>query len=239
MWRYTSILVVVACGNDHALTADAGDPPGSPLVSVTAPRANQAFYPSETVSVVWTASDDDSSTLSCEIVAESAATPITIMPSSSFTSGQTGTASWSLLGVPAPSDYRVHVTCTDQNGLAGNGLSGLFSVSAPARAVPFTEVQDIFNASCNSMQCHDATQPQGGLNLTAASAYGELVDQPSGDCTTTRLVKPGSPNESYLMHKLEGGGPCFVGTRMPKAKPALPADRIQAVRDWIVTGAPP
>lgn len=237
MRMYTSILVVVGCGNDRAVN-DAGDPPGSPVVTVSAPRANQAFYPTETVPVVWTATDDDSSTMSCEVAAESAAGATTIMPSSSFTSGQTGTVAWSLAGVPA-SDYRVHVICVDTNGLAGNGLSGLFSVSAPARAVPYAEVQDIFDASCNSMQCHDATQPQGALNLTAASSYTELVDQPSGDCPTTRLVKPGSPNESYLMHKLEGSGPCFVGTRMPKAKPALPADRLQAVRDWISTGAPP
>jgi hypothetical protein len=238
MRRYASILVAVGCGNDHALV-DAGDPPGSPVVSVTSPRTNQSFYPSETVSVVWTATDDDSTTLMCAVAAESGSGSIVIMPSITVASSQTGTASWALAGVPQASDYRVHISCTDGNGLVGNGLSGPFSVSAPARAVPYTDVQAIFTASCNSMQCHDATAPQGGLNLTAASSYAELYDQPSGDCPATKLVKPGSPNESYLMHKLEGSGPCFVGTRMPKTMPALAADKLQTVRDWISSGAPP
>jgi hypothetical protein len=43
---------------------------------------------------------------------------------------------------------------------------------------------------------------------------------------------------SYLRFKLQGSGPCFIGTRMPKAASALSAAQLQMVRDWIYNGAP-
>ncbi|MBA3394759.1 MAG: hypothetical protein H0T89_19085 [Deltaproteobacteria bacterium] len=133
------------------------------------------------------------------------------------------------------------MTCTDQNALAGVGVSQVFTVSPPAQAVSFATVKDIFVASCTSMACHDSTQPAGALDLTATRAYASLVGTgggvPSGDCPATLLVKPGSPDQSYLVHKLQGDGPCFFGSKMPKGA-TLPAEKIQQIRDWIATGAP-
>jgi hypothetical protein len=56
-------------------------------------------------------------------------------------------------------------------------------------------------------------------------------------CTELDLVKPGAPDQSYLVFKLQGSGSCFQGSRMPKSAPLSTAE-IQLVRDWIANGAP-
>ena len=62
-------VVVAGCGNDAGLAAvDAagvGGPPGSPSVTVTAPRVSESLYPSQTATVTWTATDDCGNTASC------------------------------------------------------------------------------------------------------------------------------------------------------------------------------
>jgi len=49
-------------------------------------------------------------------------------------------------------------------------------------------------------------------------------------------VKPGDPDDSYVVLKLQGD-PRIVGERMPFGGPYLSASDIQAVRDWIAAGA--
>lgn len=231
--------VAPACGNDIGIEVDAagGGPPGSPLVTVTSPRSNESFYPSQTAQIQWTATDDDSAMVTCDVAAIAGTNRIAIMAGTTQASGQLATVTWTLASV-TPADYRVEVTCTDRNGLAGVGVSAAFAVSPPAQMVSFATVNDIFKASCTSMACHDSTQPAGTLDLTATRAYAALVNVASGDCPATLRVKPGAPDQSYLVHKLQGSGPCFVGSRMPKAAPALSAAQIRQIRDWIATGAP-
>jgi hypothetical protein len=53
-------------------------------------------------------------------------------------------------------------------------------------------------------------------------------------------VLPGRPSFSYLVHKLEGthveaGG---LGERMPQGRAPLPLADLEAVRAWILEGAP-
>jgi hypothetical protein len=145
---------------------------------------------------------------------------------------------WTLSGVAAGT-YRARVACTDKNNLTGVGLGATFTVSAPPQDVHYaTQLQPIWTATCTGSACHDATQPQSGLNLTASASFAELVNVASGDCPSEKLVEPGHPERSYLVQKLQGSGSCFIGTRMPKAAPALSTAQIQLVRDWIVNGAP-
>lgn len=237
-----AILVATAvapgCGNDVGIEPDAGGPPGSPLVTVTSPRANESFYPSQTIQVAWTAADDDSPGLTCDAAALDGTNRIAIMTGAAIVAGQPSTAAWPLASVPPSRSYRIEVACTDQNALTGTGLSATFAISPPAQQVSFATVQAILTRSCTSMACHDSTQSASGLDLTAGRAYAELSGA-SGDCPATKLVMPGAPDQSYLVHKLQGSGPCFFGSRMPKGTALpLPADEIQQVRDWIATGAP-
>jgi hypothetical protein len=60
----------------------------------------------------------------------------------------------------------------------------------------------------------------------------------SEQCAATRRVAPGSPDTSYLIHKLAGDGPCFSGSRMPEGEDPLPASDQAKIRAWIAEGAP-
>ncbi len=48
---------------------------------------------------------------------------------------------------------------------------------------------------------------------------------------------PGDPNNSYIIHKLEGTQ--TVGARMPFGLPPLSQAQIDQVRAWIQAGAAP
>ncbi|MBA3394760.1 MAG: hypothetical protein H0T89_19090 [Deltaproteobacteria bacterium] len=103
--------VAPACGNDVGIEPDAagGGPPGSPLVTVTSPRLNESFYPSQTAQIEWTATDDDSAMVTCDAAAVSGTNRIAIMTGTAQASGQLAMVTWTLASV-APADYRVEVT---------------------------------------------------------------------------------------------------------------------------------
>jgi hypothetical protein len=79
----------------------------------------------------------------------------------------------------------------------------------------------------------------GSLALNPADAYQDLVGRPSIESPLAR-VKPKSPDDSYLIRKVEGthlkaGG---TGGRMPLGGPALDEASIAVIRTWILAGAP-
>ena len=57
-----------------------------------------------------------------------------------------------------------------------------------------------------------ATAPQG-LRLDAANSYANLVNVASNEVPSLKRVKPGDPDNSYLVQKVEGTA--AVGGRMP------------------------
>jgi hypothetical protein len=125
-------------------------------------------------------------------------------------------------------------TCGDC--ASGQSCSGSGQCSWPARAFA-ADVYPIFQvAGCPD--CHDASSPSAGLNLSSASAAHEnLVGADAGECTPTRkLAVPLSPETSYLINKLTGTGMCS-GVRMPRNRPALTNAEIDLVRAWIGSGA--
>lgn len=87
--------------------------------------------------------------------------------------------------------------------------------------------------------CHLTGNEAGNIALAPKVAYANLVGVPSKESTMLR-VKAGSPDESYLVHKLDGthlnvGG---KGSQMPfGAEPLDPAIRAK-IRAWIKAGAP-
>src|SRR5438132_2145246 len=77
--------------------------------------------------------------------------------------------------------------------------------------------------------------PQG-LELDAAHSYALLVGVPSDEQSGLLRVRPGAPDSSYLVLKLEGAAG-IVGVQMPFGAPALPQSTIDAIRQWISDGA--
>ncbi|MDG2308714.1 MAG: hypothetical protein P8R42_29390 [Candidatus Binatia bacterium] len=104
-------------------------------------------------------------------------------------------------------------------------------------------VQDqIFAASgCTQFVCHGATA-QGGLDLTPANAYANIVSVASTISSLSRIV-PGDARVSFLYHKLATatlGEPASVpGAQMPTGGLApVDTNRLAGLREWIRAGAP-
>jgi hypothetical protein len=101
----------------------------------------------------------------------------------------------------------------------------------------FSATDSTGRAACTS--CHNAQGARfaGNLNLTGTTAYSQLVNVPSSGKAGAVRVVPGDPDNSYLIHKLEGG-PNIVGERMPRTSgPFLTPGQILIIRTWIRQGA--
>ena len=120
----------------------------------------------------------------------------------------------------------------------GSNATSSSPVTLPTLSGPTLskDLQPIFNNNC--VVCHQG-QGQGGLTLEPSKAYANLVNVPSTESPLKR-VTPGSPDQSYLVAKLNGtqvqaGG---SGAQMPFNSPPLPAAQIDLVKTWITQGAP-
>lgn len=119
--------------------------------------------------------------------------------------------------------------------------------AAPAPAGPVLlvpgEVQEVFDLDCAS--CHSGPEASAGLRLDARHAYEALLEHKSTQATKMRLVAPGEPKLSYLLHKMRGtqldvGG---HGDRMPLdgswgPQGSLSDTELKRVTTWIKNGAP-
>lgn len=109
--------------------------------------------------------------------------------------------------------------------------------AADAAAVSFSrDIAPVLKANCAT--CHLTGQEAGNMALYPSAAYASLVDVPSVESKLLR-VKPGSPQQSYLMLKLDGnhldaGG---TGARMPLGQPPLDDATLDRIRAWIAEGA--
>lgn len=90
--------------------------------------------------------------------------------------------------------------------------------------------------SCVTCHTNQGRNPSGGLNLFTAP-YDAIVNVASRGRPDLKLVVPGDPNASYLIHKVEGR-PGIAGSRMPRAGPPYLTDgQILVLRRWIELGA--
>lgn len=100
--------------------------------------------------------------------------------------------------------------------------------------------QSVFTPTCAVSGCHtgptSGTLPSG-MNLSSTQAsFDALVGVASLEVPGLQRVKPGDPDNSYLIDKLEGTQ--AVGARMPFGGPPLPQTTIDQIRAWIADGAP-
>lgn len=79
--------------------------------------------------------------------------------------------------------------------------------------------------------------PAGGLNLLHALAYDQIVNVSSVQRPGVMRVRPGDPDGSYLVQKVEGHAG-ISGRRMPFTPPYLTNGQIIILRRWIEIGAP-
>ena len=124
-------------------------------------------------------------------------------------------------------------------GCAGDG-EGLDENGRPLDSGPlplaptFASIQqNVFTPFCT--RCHAGASAPTGLRLDEASSYAMLVNVASVEVPSLRRVRPGDPDLSYLIQKLEGRA--AVGGRMPLNSPPLPQATIDVIRQWIREGA--
>ncbi|HEY1313070.1 MAG TPA: Ig-like domain-containing protein [Steroidobacteraceae bacterium] len=120
----------------------------------------------------------------------------------------------------------------DQNG---NPVSSSDGTSGPISA-DFQSIQDnVFTPICS--KCHIGAGAPEGLQLDAAHSYNLLVGVPSNEQPSVLRVKPGDPDDSYMVRKIEGEAG-ISGGQMPFGETPLPQATIDAIRQWITNGAP-
>ena len=134
--------------------------------------------------------------------------------------------------------------------LAGAGCDEkLSSITGPTPNLEptFSSIQQNIFASADSSGragctgCHSTVggrTPAAGLDLAGATAHAQLVNVPSNAKAGAIRVVPGDPENSYLIHKLEGRLG-IVGQRMPRTTgPFLTDGQVLVIKRWIELGAP-
>jgi hypothetical protein len=96
----------------------------------------------------------------------------------------------------------------------------------------FSEIQkQVFDVSCVS--CHSGSTPQGGLDLSAANSYTQLVEVTSNLVPSQKRVDRNNSSESVLVRILRGD----VSPRMPVGGAPLSSATIDSIAKWIDEGA--
>lgn len=127
---------------------------------------------------------------------------------------------------------------------AGTIVFALVVGFLPAAAILADEVSyeadllPILKRRCGA--CHITGQEPGNMALIPGKAYDALVGKDSVELVSMKRVQPGEPDNSYLIHKLQGthveiGG---TGNRMPFHQGPLPKKHLEQFRAWIAAGAP-
>jgi hypothetical protein len=117
---------------------------------------------------------------------------------------------------------------------------------APAGCASFDNTFDAIQKNifqrrgCTEAACHGSAA-SGGLDLRAGAAYASLAEAPAQGSKLAR-VQPAAPTESYLYLKLKAatdpGSVEIANSPMPVGLPPLSEDELEAVRLWILGGAP-
>lgn len=154
------------------------------------------------------------------------------------------------------------VGCGDDTDTTAGGSAECFdyaSFDTMSPAVTFSgDVLPIFRQSCGlSTSCHQSesgpvAQPFLGPATSAGEATPAQIDKifevnvnvDAFAAPTMKIVKPGEPENSFLMHKMDGTLKCAsvtcsasCGVSMPQGSPILGQDQRDKVRRWIAQGA--
>lgn len=118
--------------------------------------------------------------------------------------------------------------------------AGTFTGDGGGGGVPFQKLlAEVIVPTCAQAFCHEPNPPAAPMTLSAEEAYGELVGTASSQVPGLLRVKPGDPENSYLLIKLRAVSITdFATTQMPLNKPALDEATVADIEAWIARGAP-
>ena len=118
----------------------------------------------------------------------------------------------------------------------------LLLLSACGLPPTLSSIQDaVFTPSCATNGCHDSKTAIGALDLEKGKSFGQLVNQPAQNVGAQDdqllRVKPGDPDHSFLVLKIEPHLPVSDGVPMPNGKKPLSQEEIDAIAQWVRDGA--
>ena len=90
---------------------------------------------------------------------------------------------------------------------------------------------NIIKQNCSVAGCHMGKYPQMGLNMEPGKFPGTVVDVPSAERPSLKIIDSQNPEKSYLLVKIKGS-PEIVGKQMPLSRTPLPSESIQTIEDW-------
>jgi hypothetical protein len=94
------------------------------------------------------------------------------------------------------------------------------------------QVVDIFQKSCATGGCHKGLYPKKKLNLEPEKYLDAVIDKPSLQIDSLKLVDTQSPAKSYLLMKVKGSEG-IVEAKMPVDAPPLADAEIKTLEAWI------
>jgi len=129
-------------------------------------------------------------------------------------------------------DENGNLPTQSSGGAAGAGASG-----NPNATLAWVQ-NNVFGGVCS--QCHTGAGAPFGVNWSSETNTCANIGRTSGEMPSLKEIVSGDQAASYVIWKVEGTGPsgaAIVGGRMPLNNPALSADTIKNMRDWIADGA--
>jgi hypothetical protein len=132
---------------------------------------------------------------------------------------------------------------------AADSMPSTVDASTDPTAPTFTNVRAIVAANCTGY-CHFGSNQQNAVNFADGDWSMSNVLVASTQVPRLRVVEPGDPDRSYLVHKIEGTmsslDECRADARrcglpMPydtQHRVTLPAGDRALIRAWIAAGAP-
>lgn len=125
-------------------------------------------------------------------------------------------------------------------GSTGEGSTGEAGSTGGDTEAPLSLVGDVWPIFADKCGCHNDSNGAGKLKLSESNAYDKLVGKPSKQVPEMLLVDPGSPETSYLWHKMNDTQDTVDGegkVMPPGGK--LKQDKLDLVEQWILQGAAP
>jgi len=105
--------------------------------------------------------------------------------------------------------------------------------SAPGQKPEVTQkVSALFKQHCSVAGCHRGTFAKKKLNLESDKFEAALIDRPSLQVDSLKLVDSLHPEKSYLLVKVKGGKG-MVGDLMPEEAPPLKPAEVEIIEKWL------
>jgi hypothetical protein len=103
----------------------------------------------------------------------------------------------------------------------------------PTCPIGYDVPRDLFKKKCVDL-CHDDNDPDAELDLETAGVASRLIGVASTDkdCGARLLIDPASPDQSFLLEKLENKSP-QCGEQMPNTLKKASQGEIDCVRQWV------